>query len=125
MVRYVNETALNPCHVIQYGPCSECGGRVVRHKDQKNSCAHTNSGSAQTSETLCRKRDGQPRAYSFAQTQEDFSDSFPQPDTTKTQKEISDAQPGGDTVPESNRNSKPFTVAASPKERRPERDSVA
>ena len=48
------------------------------------------------------KSNAQPIADSFTKAQEDFTDSISEPDATKTQKEISDAQSRRDAIPGSN-----------------------
>jgi hypothetical protein len=76
-------------------PCCEGCRRVVRHKDQKNSCADANAGSdAQASETFSEENDTQPIVHNFATTQEDFTHSFSQSDTEvqiKAETSVSDA----------------------------------
>jgi RNA:NAD 2'-phosphotransferase (TPT1/KptA family) len=67
--------------------------RVVRHKDQKNLRAHTNTdSSAKTSETLGQKIHAQSVANGLAETKEGFADSISESDAQneiKTQKSVS------------------------------------
>ena len=76
---------------------------------------------------LDEESDAQPIAYSFAKTQEDFTDSISEPDATKTQKEISDAAVPKRRHPRVQLKHQPFTLAASRrrKERRAERNSFS
>jgi hypothetical protein len=69
--------AFNPCDLVRASLRGTCSRRIVRHENQKDSCAFANTDS-QTPE---EKSGTHSIAQSFAETEESFANSVSKPDT--------------------------------------------
>jgi len=68
--------ASDSCDLVRRRWCCACGGRVVRHRNQKDSGANADAYSiAQTSAALGEETHSHAIAYCLAQTKESFTDS--------------------------------------------------